>query len=82
MLIALDRNPRLEDAGPATLRTLAWFRQLLRIEHKPALLAARRLDRDPLPRGAGGADRMVQIILEVAASEPQLARQRGRRPRL
>ena len=78
----LDADLRLEDPRAATLRALPRFRQPALIEHKPARLAARGDHENPMPRRLGGADGMAEVVFDVAARKPELARQRRHRSRL
>lgn len=74
--VALDRDQWLEDAGAAAVRALSRLRQLFGIEQEAALLASRGRDCDTLAGRSRRPDRVPQVLLDVAAPQPQLASQR------
>lgn len=78
----LDPDLRLEQARALALRAAAWFRELVFRKQKPARFAARGFDDDVVADRPCRADHVPQGLFDVAAFEPQLAREAGHRPRL
>src|SRR5262245_59425425 len=72
---SFDAYLRLEDARAAALGTLPRLRQLSLVEGKTAGFAACRQDPNAMARRPGRADRMAEVVFDVAAREPQLPRQ-------
>src|SRR4051812_3551024 len=67
----LDGNLRLVQPSPAALRTLARLRQLVFTERKPTRPAFSRHDDDPMAGGSRGAEKVLKIVRDVAAVQPQ-----------
>jgi len=74
--VAADRNLRLEEPRAAASGAFARLRQATLVEREPARSAARGLDLDHEARGLRRSQGMTQIVLDVAALQTQLARQR------
>jgi hypothetical protein len=70
----LDPDLSFVEPRAATLRTLTRFGQSIRCEHESALFTPGRLDDHTVPGRFGRSNRVVKIILDITAIEPELTR--------
>jgi hypothetical protein len=71
----LDRDLWLENPALSAGRALARLRELALVEGEPTRPAPRRQHDDAVAGRAGGADHVVERVLDVGAREPKLPRQ-------
>src|SRR2546425_5243058 len=78
----LNGDLRFVESCAFAFGALAWLCETVVAEDEAALLAARRFDDDGAAGGLRGANRMTQVIFDVAAVEAELARDGRHRARL
>ena len=67
---------RIVEPGPAALRTFARLGQLVFAEREAARTAARGFDHHLVAGRACGSNEVPEIVFDVAAFKPELARER------
>ena len=77
-----DPNLRFIDASAPAGGALARLNQLLFTKPKPAGTASCRFDDDGVSGGTRGSDQMTQVVLDIAAGEAEITRERRHTPRL